>query len=175
MARGLSFNRRRSIWRPSSSWLFAVLCVLSANAAIVRAKALRSRVDHMDTKRAKRVFIYGLRLRCPNCGLGSLYKSPFGMRARCEYCDITFEREQGYFIGAIYVNIIVTESLLLLLLVIYSLVTGAINERIIVILIVMAIVLPLVFYHHSRSLWLSFDHIMDPEKRVVSKLDQHGL
>jgi hypothetical protein len=35
------------------------------------------------------------------------------MNAQCGYCDLIYEREQGYFIGAIYLNLIGTESLLL--------------------------------------------------------------
>ena len=55
----------------------------------------------------------GLKLRCPECGLERLYRSPFRMNDDCDYCGLIYEREQGYFIGAIYINIIVTETLLL--------------------------------------------------------------
>jgi hypothetical protein len=30
------------------------------------------------------------------------------------------------------------------------------------VLFVMAIVLPLIFHHHARSLWLAFDYVIDP-------------
>src|SRR5262245_53992476 len=45
-----------------------------------------------------------LRLRCPACGTTSLFEGPFTMRARCATCDLVFEREPGYFIGAMYIN-----------------------------------------------------------------------
>ena len=113
----------------------------------------------------------GLKLKCPNCGLGALYVSPFRMHAGCGYCDLIFEREQGYFIGAIYINIIATESTLLLTLLIYGLVTGTINQTILTILFVLAAVLPLIFFHHSRSLWLCIDHLINPvEKRNARKV-----
>lgn len=125
----------------------------------------------MDVERARRILRYGLKLKCPSCGLGSLYEAPFRMRTRCDYCDLVFEREQGYFVGAIYINVIVTESTLLGTLLIYGLITGTINERILTVLVALAIVVPLVFYHHSRSLWLSFDHILNPEKPISREVE----
>src|SRR5262245_16379361 len=118
----------------------------------------------MDGRRVTRLLRYGLKLKCPNCGLGSLYRAPFRMETQCRYCDLVYEREQGYFIGSIYINVIVTESMLLLTLLIYGSLTGSFNERIVFILLVLAIIIPLVFYHHSKSLWLAFDHILNPEK-----------
>lgn len=118
----------------------------------------------MEVRRATRILRYGLRLKCPNCGLGSLYRSPFKMETQCRYCDLIYEREQGYFIGAIYINVIVTETSLLLTLLLYGLLTGSFTERILFALLVLAIIVPLLFYHHSKSLWLAFDHILNPEK-----------
>jgi len=119
----------------------------------------------MDIDRAKLLIRRGVKLRCPECGLGNLYRAPFRMRSRCEFCDLVYEREQGYFVGAIYVNVIVTESLLLGSLLIYVLLARDISETIIAILIVLAMILPLAFFHHSRSLWMSIDHILNPERR----------
>ena len=97
--------------------------------------------------------------------MGRLYRSVFRMNAHCEYCGLIYEREQGYSIGAIYINIIVTETLLLGTLMIYALITGNVSQSILTALVVLAIVLPLLAFHHSRSLWLCFDHIMNPRKR----------
>ena len=125
----------------------------------------------MDAKRTKRMLQWGLRLRCPECGLGGLYRSPFRMHPQCRYCDLIYEREQGYFIGAIYVNVIATESLLLGTLLIYGLVTGQINQTILTVLIVLALILPLFFFHHSRSLWLAIDHILTPREKRLEPVD----
>ncbi len=106
----------------------------------------------------------GLKLRCPECGLGRLYRSLFRMSAQCEYCGLRYEREQGYFIGAIYINIIATETLLLGTLLIYGLVVGTLSQTILTTLVVLAIVMPLISFHHSRSLWLCFDHLLNPRR-----------
>ena len=125
----------------------------------------------MDTGRAKRILLRGLTLRCPDCGLGPLYRTVFRMHTHCEYCGLIYEREQGYFIGAIYLNVIATESLLLGTLLIYGLITGNIGQTILTVLIVLALTLPLVFFHHSRSLWLCIDHILNPTEKRIEHLD----
>jgi len=85
------------------------------------------------------------------------------MNTSCRYCDLVFEREQGYFIGAVYINVIATETTLLLTLLIYGLITGTITTRILTVLFILGIALPFLFFHHSRSLWLAFDHTVSPE------------
>jgi hypothetical protein len=84
------------------------------------------------------------------------------MNAVCSFCDLVFQREQGYFIGAIYVNVIATESLIFFAYLASLLVLPAGDTSIFTVLFTMALVLPIVFYHHARSLWLSFDYIIDP-------------
>ena len=113
-------------------------------------------------------------MRCPDCGLGPLYRAPFRMNNHCSYCDLIYEREQGYFIGAIYLNVIATESLLLGALLIYGLITGKVNQSILTILIALALILPLVFFHHSRSLWLCIDHILNPREKRTKHAEFEG-
>lgn len=125
----------------------------------------------MDTGRAKRILRRGLKLRCPDCGLDPLYRSLFRMNTHCDYCGLIYEREQGYFVGAIYFNIIATESLLLATLIVYGLMTGEISESILAVLIALAFTLPLVFFHHSRSLWLCVDHILNPREKPIRHVD----
>src|ERR671924_1445136 len=48
------------------------------------------------------------RLRCPRCGRAPLFRGWFTMNAVCAVCDLRFERAQGYWVGAIYVNYSVT-------------------------------------------------------------------
>ncbi len=128
----------------------------------------------MDTERATRILRRGIKLRCPDCGLGPLYRSPFRMNTHCDYCGLIYEREQGYFIGAIYFNVIATESLLLGTLVVYGLITARIDQTILTALIALALTLPLVFFHHSRSLWLCVDYILNPREQHVRHVNFQG-
>ena len=45
-----------------------------------------------------------LALRCPRCGRAPLFRGWFRMNVVCAVCDLRFERAQGYWVGAIYVN-----------------------------------------------------------------------
>ena len=80
-------------------------------------------------------------------------------------------REQGYFIGAIYVNVIATETLLFGALVASLFLWPEAEATVYKTLMPLAIVLPLLFFRHSRSLWLCFDHYFDPMQQRV-RLDE---
>ena len=45
-----------------------------------------------------------LRLRCPRCLAGRVYRGLLTMNERCPQCGLTFEREPGYFTGAMYAS-----------------------------------------------------------------------
>jgi uncharacterized protein (DUF983 family) len=52
-----------------------------------------------------------LRLRCPRCGKSNVFhptRFPFvsepKMKQECEHCGYKFDREPGYFLGAMYVS-----------------------------------------------------------------------
>jgi uncharacterized protein (DUF983 family) len=122
----------------------------------------------MDIARAKRILGRALRLRCPACGEGRLYQSLFRMRKGCPVCGLVFHREQGYFIGAIYVNVIVTESLIFFTYLSSLLFLPASSGTIYSILFVMALVIPVLFYRHARSLWLGFDYFVDPPDKSLT-------
>ncbi len=49
----------------------------------------------------------GAALVCPRCP-EPLFTGPFQMHQKCPGCGYLIEREQGYFIGAIYINYAIT-------------------------------------------------------------------
>ena len=104
----------------------------------------------------------GIRLKCPRCGTGSLYEKPFRMRADCRSCNLRFEREQGYFVGAIYINYAATIAIAVpgfFLLDVF--VNLGINQQL-AIWLPFAVIFPLLFFHHSRALWLVLDYYFNP-------------
>jgi uncharacterized protein (DUF983 family) len=101
-----------------------------------------------------------LRLRCPRCGGSSLFVGPFTMHPRCAACGLVYERESGYFVGAIYLNYAVTA--LLALGVAWSLdwAVGLTLTQQLALAITVAALVPLAFFRYSRSLWLALDHLL---------------
>jgi uncharacterized protein (DUF983 family) len=111
---------------------------------------------------------YGLRLKCPRCGIGSLYAAVFRMHTTCPHCGLIFEREQGYFIGAIYINYAATVLIAIPGFFLLSIFTNLTFDQQLWIWICFAIIFPLLFFHHSRSLWLVLDHIFNPPDKFYS-------
>jgi uncharacterized protein (DUF983 family) len=108
-----------------------------------------------------KTLLRALRLRCPVCGLSSIVQSPFHVKHQCPACDALFKREAGFFVGAIMANVVTTEFVILLL---YVAALPVINTRfdlVLTCLSIVALVFPVAFYHHSWSLWLGFDHIVE--------------
>src|SRR5918912_1830999 len=64
-----------------------------------------------------------LTLRCPVCGRSSIVQRPFKIKDHCPVCDALFMREEGFFVGAILINVVTTEMVILALYLI-SLVVG---------------------------------------------------
>ncbi len=110
----------------------------------------------------------GLRLRCPRCGAGPLYARPFRMHSNCGQCGLQFEREQGYFVGAIYINYAATVAIAVPGFFLLDAFTGMTINQQLALWVPFAVVFPLLFFHHSRSLWLLLDHWLNPAKSVYS-------
>ncbi len=104
----------------------------------------------------------GLRQRCPVCGKGKIFAGIFKTYERCPVCGFTFEREPGYYTGAMAVNLIITE----LLLAAIALPVAASQAVSIQVMIAMGatipILLPVLFYRPTKSLWMGFDHFLHP-------------
>lgn len=63
--------------------------------------------------------------------------------------------------GAILANVVTTELMILLVCFFCLLILGANYDSVLVVLFVMALIFPVAFYHHSWSLWLGFDFIVE--------------
>src|SRR4029077_18247420 len=63
--------------------------------------------------RAARIFRRGLRLECPRCGGARLFSGWFTMASECPLCGLRYERAQGYFVGAIYINYAMTVTIMI--------------------------------------------------------------
>src|SRR5258708_10010843 len=53
-----------------------------------------------------------LLLRCPRCGKGKIFRRRFTTYENCSVCHLVFEREEGFYTGAIAINLIVSELLI---------------------------------------------------------------
>lgn len=119
----------------------------------------------MNLARAKTMASRGVRLRCPRCGEGALYERPFRMEVACRACTLPFEREHGYFVGAIYINYLLTIAVALGVFLALEIWTDTSFRVRLAVAVVLAGSLPILFHHHSKSFWLAMDHFISPETK----------
>jgi len=106
-----------------------------------------------------------LKLRCPACGRAAIFARPFNVKTSCTACGVVFKREEGFFVGAIMANVVATEILILIVYFACLLLTNFGDQTTLTILFVVGVTFPLLFYHHSWSLWLGLDHLIEGLQR----------
>ena len=104
----------------------------------------------------------GLRQRCPVCGRGKIFSGIFKTYERCPVCGFAFEREPGYYTGAMAVNLVVSELLIVIIAVPLAASQAVSVTTLIILGCTIPILLPLLFYRPTKSLWMSFDHFIRP-------------
>jgi uncharacterized protein (DUF983 family) len=121
-----------------------------------------------------------LRLRCPECGVTRIFKPWRQTRSLddwfqtlhgCPRCGYAYEREQGYFLLAIWgvnygliagIAVIVTYTL-------DSLYSPPLWKQIVFVIAPLPI-FSLLFARHSKALYLAMDHYYDPQAKPEGEL-----
>ena len=104
-----------------------------------------------------------IRLRCPRCGATPLFRGWFRMAETCALCGLKFERAQGYFVGAIYVNYAVTTIIAVGGFFLLWGLLGLSTRAQLLVLVPIVLVFPLWFFRYSRSLWLALEWSLNHE------------
>jgi len=106
--------------------------------------------------------------RCPRCRSGSIFRASIfrgfpRMNERCPVCNLKFEREQGYFLGAMYISY----GLALVMITLFTAGLWAATGWWITSATIWGVVLFLPFAPtitlFSRVLWIYLDQTTDPE------------
>ena len=111
-----------------------------------------------------KLFLRGLVRRCPRCGGGKLFTGWLKMKPTCPTCGMRFEREEGFFLGAYVVNF----GVMLLSLALFIGVGVALTlpdpppGRLAIGGMVVGVLVPILFYPMSRTVWSAIDLTMKP-------------
>jgi uncharacterized protein (DUF983 family) len=104
---------------------------------------------------------------CPKCREGPIFRRPIyrgwlAMYERCPVCGLEFEREQGYFLGAMYVSYGLSIPIVVLLVLLFWKFTGWPYD--IDVLAAFLAYLPIVppATRFARVVWLYIDQAFDP-------------
>jgi uncharacterized protein (DUF983 family) len=105
------------------------------------------------------LLIRGLTRRCPRCGEWRIFSGYFALKDECPRCGLDLVREQGYYVGAMTVNIIAAE--LLAILIIVAVTIGTWPDLPVNALIIAGVgvnlLFPALFYPLTKTLWLGID------------------
>ena len=103
-----------------------------------------------------------LRSRCPRCLEGKIWRGVFSMNDPCPVCGLRFERETGYWTGAMVASY--TLGIPVLALIVFALwlaTRGDVLVALVVGDVLFLAVAPLV-WRYSRVVWLHLDWLIDP-------------
>jgi uncharacterized protein (DUF983 family) len=106
---------------------------------------------------------------CPRCRSGKIFSSSIyrgfpRMHDHCPVCDLKFQREEGYFLGAMYISYgLALAAILIIALVLWRVTTWRIDKITIwAIILFVPLVLPITLF--ARILWIYLDQSIDPER-----------
>jgi uncharacterized protein (DUF983 family) len=102
--------------------------------------------------------------RCPVCGAGGLFRHWVRMVPACPCCGLRFRRVDGHWLGSWFLNVCVVQTVVVGVLVIGVAATYP-DPPILPLAVVdgvAALVVPLLFFPFSRTLWVAIDLAMRP-------------
>lgn len=115
-----------------------------------------------DANRFLTATVRAVRQRCPYCGASGIFVGWFTVKERCPECRTLYAYEDGYFLGAYVINLVVTE--LLTVAVVIRMIAGTDMSvlQMQVTGISLAVALPLLFYPIASLLWIVLDVGLHP-------------
>jgi hypothetical protein len=103
--------------------------------------------------------------RCPRCLEGKIWRGFLSMSVVCPVCGLVFEREPGYFTGAMMVSYALAVPALGAIVIGLMTIGGLDAVPALVIGDIAYLMLVPFIFRYSRVLWLHFDWLVDPDRR----------
>lgn len=102
--------------------------------------------------------------RCPRCRRGRIFVSLWRMAPECSVCGLRYEREQGYFTGAMYVSYVIALPIFIGLFLALQHAFPALSfaAALGITALLFSPLMPVVF-RTSRIIWIHFDRTIDAE------------
>jgi uncharacterized protein (DUF983 family) len=136
-----------------------------------------------QTPHAWRYIRRALLLRCPECGISPVFTPLRRVRSLfdwfepldgCPRCGYAYQREQGYFLLAIWgVNYGVVAGLALLISLLFEWLHPLTLRQYIFFIFAPMPLLSMLLARHAKSLFLAMDHYFDPHVREKAHDESH--
>jgi uncharacterized protein (DUF983 family) len=120
----------------------------------------------------------GLTRRCPRCGSGKLFRHYLSMVPDCPGCGLHFEREQGYWAGALAINIMSVGALFAVSFLVAMVLTvpDVPIPLLLSIFVPMMLIGPIVWYPFSKTIWVAVDRAFLQQLDGAQAIDdQHHI
>jgi uncharacterized protein (DUF983 family) len=125
------------------------------------------------------MFLRGATRRCPRCGSGHLFRHWVTILPDCPHCGLHFEREAGYWAGALAINIILVGGVFTIAFVVALVLTvpDIPVAPLLAIFIPLMVLGPIFFYPISKTLWVTIDRAflqrLDANERTDEQLRRY--
>ncbi len=108
----------------------------------------------------------GFTRHCARCGSGKLFRHYVSMVPECSRCGLHFEREQGYWAGALAINIMSVGAMFAVTFLVAMILTvpDVPVPLMLAIFVPLMTIGPILWYPFSKTIWVAFDPaILNPE------------
>jgi uncharacterized protein (DUF983 family) len=110
-----------------------------------------------------------LQQRCPRCRMGGIFRYSIfrgfpKMCERCPVCDLKFEREPGYFLGAMYFSFALGVLVMAPIAMLLWFLTGWWITKVMIWAVLLFLPFAPTITLLARVLWIYLDQSVDPER-----------
>jgi uncharacterized protein (DUF983 family) len=117
-----------------------------------------------------------VRQRCPRCRRGPIFRGVFAMNDPCPACGLIFQREEGYFLGAMYISYTASVAILIpLYLTLAALLPNWHSCLVILLMILLYLPLTPTMFRSARVLWIYLDRAIDPHGILAGSYEKMRL
>lgn len=104
-----------------------------------------------------------IRLRCPRCREGRIFAGSIKMNDPCPDCGLIFQREEGYFLGSMYVSYLLGSVFLGVGYLLGTwLLPGWSGYSVLALVTLPYLLLTPTVFRYSRAVWIYFDRLTSP-------------
>ena len=111
--------------------------------------------------------------KCPHCLQGEIFDGFWHMRPTCPVCAVRYEREDGYFMMAVFVGYVLSLAICLPVCLILYLFEATILGYVIGSAVALTLASPLIF-RYARVIWMHIDELLDPRPTPTSQESKGG-
>jgi uncharacterized protein (DUF983 family) len=117
-----------------------------------------------------------VRQRCPRCHCGKIFRRICTINDPCPTCGLVFQREEGFFVGAMYLSYPFALAILVPLFFLLSVLLPDSSSNLVAVLATL-LFLPLVpiVFRYSRVIWIYLDRRLDPHGHLSNAIPRSPL